>query len=85
MTWNRSLNPYHVGHSEEGFSLNWSPLIPGRLVTGDCSKDIYLWHPTQAKTWNVDSTPFRGHQDSVEDLRWSTTEPDVSKNKLVFS
>ncbi|KAK4754001.1 hypothetical protein SAY87_002105 [Trapa incisa] len=65
------------GHKDEGYAIDWSPLVPGRLVSGDCKSCIHLWEPASGSTWNVDSTPFRGHSASVEDLQWSPTEPNV--------
>lgn len=65
------------GHKDEGFAIDWSPLVPGRLVSGDCRNCIHLWEPTSDSTWNVDSKPFVGHTASVEDLQWSPTEPHV--------
>jgi len=64
------------GHPSEGFSMDWSPKTAGRLVTGDCKNNIYLWHPN-SNTWEVDLIPYVGHQASVEDLKWSPTESDV--------
>ncbi|OMO91604.1 hypothetical protein COLO4_18208 [Corchorus olitorius] len=63
------------GHKDEGYAIDWSPVVPGRLVTGDCKNCIHLWEPTSGSTWNVDATPFIGHSASVEDLQWSPTEP----------
>ncbi|XP_059634831.1 protein HEAT STRESS TOLERANT DWD 1 [Cornus florida] len=65
------------GHKDEGYALDWSPLVPGRLVSGDCKNCIHLWEPTSGSTWNVDTNPFVGHAASVEDLQWSPTEPYV--------
>ncbi|XP_045821315.1 protein HEAT STRESS TOLERANT DWD 1 isoform X2 [Trifolium pratense] len=64
-------------HRDEGYAIDWSPLVPGRLVSGDCNNNIYLWEPTSAATWNIDKTPFTGHTGSVEDLQWSPGEPHV--------
>ncbi|KAJ7955881.1 putative WD-repeat protein [Quillaja saponaria] len=64
-------------HKDEGYAIDWSPLTPGWLVSGDCTNCIYLWEPTSGSTWNVDNTPFIGHKASVEDLQWSPTEPHV--------
>uniref|UniRef100_A0A7N2KYI8 Histone-binding protein RBBP4-like N-terminal domain-containing protein n=1 Tax=Quercus lobata TaxID=97700 RepID=A0A7N2KYI8_QUELO len=64
-------------HKDEGYAIDWSPLVPGKLVSGDCKNCIYLWEPTSGATWNVDATPFIGHAASVEDLQWSPTEPHV--------
>ncbi|KAJ4841009.1 hypothetical protein Tsubulata_018710 [Turnera subulata] len=65
------------GHKDEGYAIDWSPRVTGRLVSGDCNNCIHLWEPTSGGTWNVDSTPFVGHTESVEDLQWSHTEEHV--------
>ncbi|CAN1849708.1 Protein HEAT STRESS TOLERANT DWD 1 [Linum perenne] len=57
------------GHKDEGYALDWSPRVPGRMVSGDCRNCIHLWEPTSGTSWNVDPTPFVGHTASVEDLQ----------------
>ncbi|KAH7667309.1 ribosome assembly protein RRB1 protein [Dioscorea alata] len=64
------------GHKNEGYAIDWSPIVPGRLVSGDCNSCIHLWEPS-LETWKVNTTPFVGHDASVEDLQWSPTEADV--------
>ncbi|KAJ0977954.1 hypothetical protein J5N97_013428 [Dioscorea zingiberensis] len=64
------------GHKNEGYAIDWSPIVPGRLVSGDCNSCIHLWEPS-SETWKVNMTPFVGHDASVEDLQWSPTEADV--------
>eukprot|EP00466_Bigelowiella_natans_P013326 jgi/Bigna1/57884/fgenesh1_pm.34_\ len=65
-----------TGHPAEGYAVDWSPKVPGRLLTGDCSKHIYLWERNESG-WSVDKTPFNGHSDSVEDIQWSPKEAGV--------
>ena len=70
------------GHREEGYALDWSPVVAGRLATGDCQGKIHLWNPTSPtlSSWQVDTagTPgYQGHRSSVEDLQWSPTEATV--------
>lgn len=74
----------YSGHQDEGYALDWNPLVPGRLATGDCAGKIRLWHPAAqsnstagAGNWQVDNTPFSGHTGSVEDLQWSPSEATV--------
>nr|XP_025886759.1 glutamate-rich WD repeat-containing protein 1-like [Solanum lycopersicum] len=71
------------GHKDEGYAIDWSPHVPGRLVSGilllllgDCKNSIHLWEPTSDTTWNVED-PFIGHSASVEDLQWSPVDPCV--------
>ncbi|XP_006277708.1 glutamate-rich WD repeat-containing protein 1 [Alligator mississippiensis] len=66
-----------AGHMTEGFALDWSPKVAGRLLTGDCNKNIHLWMPKEGGTWHVDQRPFTAHMASVEDLQWSPTEATV--------
>lgn len=64
------------GHADEGYAMDWSRAVQGRMVTGDCSKFIYLWEPKQGG-WAVNNIPYKGHTGSVEDLQWSPTEANV--------
>ncbi|XP_068180891.1 glutamate-rich WD repeat-containing protein 1 [Antennarius striatus] len=66
------------GHMTEGFAVDWSPTVPGRLVSGDCKKNIHVWEPQEGGTsWQIDQRPFSSHSKSVEDLQWSPTEATV--------
>ncbi|KAK9960704.1 hypothetical protein ABG768_008547 [Culter alburnus] len=66
-----------AGHMSEGFAIDWSPKVPGRLVSGDCKKNIHVWEPQEGGTWKIDQRPFSSHSKSVEDLQWSPTEATV--------
>jgi len=63
-------------HTQEGFAMDWSSVVAGSLVTGDCAARIHLWKQHEAG-WAVDKSPFQGHTDSVEDLQWSPNEATV--------
>ncbi|KAI3866879.1 hypothetical protein MKX03_027112 [Papaver bracteatum] len=65
------------GHKAEGYAIDWSPLVIGRLVSGDCDSHIHLWEPSSTATWNVDTTPFDDGHDLSVDLQWSPSERDV--------
>ncbi|TMW56933.1 hypothetical protein Poli38472_002858 [Pythium oligandrum] len=64
------------GHPDEGFAMDWSPVVAGQFATGDCSKFIYVWNHVEG-AWVVDKVPFTGHKGSIEDLQWSPTEATV--------
>lgn len=66
-----------LGHSTEGFALDWSSTTPGVLATGDCKKHIHVWKPLEGGQWAVEQRPLVGHTSSVEDLQWSPNEPNV--------
>ncbi|GFQ04024.1 glutamate-rich WD repeat-containing protein 1, partial [Phtheirospermum japonicum] len=61
-------------HKDEGYAIDWSPLVAGRLVSGDCKNCINLWEPASDSSWNIDPNPFIGHTASVFVLQWSPTE-----------
>ncbi|KAG7474665.1 glutamate-rich WD repeat-containing protein 1 [Solea senegalensis] len=66
------------GHMSEGFAVDWSPTVPGRLVSGDCKKNIHVWEPQEGGvSWQIDQRPFSSHSKSVEDLQWSPNEATV--------
>ena len=54
-------------------------LISGRMLSGDCNKNIFLWQPTDS-SWVVAEKPFIGHTASVEDIKWSPKENNVGLN-----
>jgi len=69
-------------HSEEGFAIDWSPLVPGRLATGDVAGDIWVWADTASGLYKSQDMAaagvnYKGHTSSVEDIQWSPTEPTV--------
>eukprot|EP00941_MAST-03F_sp_MAST-3F-sp1_P001621 g1621.t1 len=64
-------------HSTEGYALDWSPKVEGRLLSGDCNSNIILSEPREGGTWVESQMPFSAHEDSVEDLQWSATEGNV--------
>lgn len=53
-----------------------------RLLSGDCSGAIYLWHgceraPMRGQSVVTPQGPFVGHRASVEDLQWSPSEATI--------
>lgn len=72
----RSLPSPAVPSPAEGYALDWSPVLAGRLASGDCRSRIHVWEPAPGGRWAV-GPAFRGHQGSVEDLQWSPSEETV--------
>ncbi|KAL9643950.1 hypothetical protein ABK040_005419 [Willaertia magna] len=67
-------------HSTEGFALDWSKCIEGRLATGDCKGDIFVYDLNNMTnlSWNrYCENPFVGHYGSVEDIQFSPNEQTV--------
>ncbi|KAI6188996.1 WD-REPEATS-REGION domain-containing protein [Aphelenchoides besseyi] len=62
------------GHNAEGFALGWSPLKAGTLASGDQHKKIFVWQMSEGGKWHVNQRPLSGHNGSVEDIQWSSTE-----------
>lgn len=56
--------------------MDWNNMN-GNLLTGDCKGFIHQWKKRES-TWEVDKTPYKLHDDSVEDLQWSPIEPEVN-------
>ena len=73
--------PRHAftGHGDEGYALDWSPVVEGRLATGDNLGAIHVWEPAEGGKWAVDKNApcANGHDSSVEDIQWSPAERDV--------
>jgi len=65
------------GHSAEGFALDWSPVTPYRLATGDVDRGLHVWDRHEAGTWVVNVKSLKGHTDSIEDIQWSPNEANV--------
>ncbi|XP_015593969.1 glutamate-rich WD repeat-containing protein 1 [Cephus cinctus] len=69
------------GHLSEGYAIDWSPVEPGTLASGDCKGNIHIWRNTDSASsasWLVDQRPYNSHAPhSVEDLQWSPNEKNV--------
>lgn len=65
---------YGIGHSKEGFPLEWSKLKQGFLLSGSEDTTVQLWDISKlgssaGSKMNSVAT-FRGHSKNVEDVNW---------------
>jgi ribosome assembly protein RRB1 len=75
---NKPLCTIRAHKNQEGYALDWSPVVPeGKLVTGDVAGNIFATTRTQGGGFVTDTTPYTGHQGTVEELQWSPTEKHV--------
>ncbi|KAL6850565.1 Ribosome assembly protein rrb1 [Amphichorda felina] len=64
-------------HKAEGYAVDWSPTVPGKLLTGDNDGLIYLTSRSDGGGFQTDNRPFQGHTGSVEEIQWSPSEQSV--------
>ena len=65
------------GHSEEGYAIDWSPVKAGKIATGDCNGNVFIWSFSSAAGATAAGEPLTEHAGSVEDIQWSPTEENV--------
>lgn len=56
-------------HATEGYALDWSSRVTGRLLSGDCHGNILQTHMNSGSQWQTDAQAFSSHTASVEDLQ----------------
>ena len=77
-TANKPLCTIRAHKKNEGYALDWSPLVTsGKLVTGDSVGAIFVTTRTDGGGFVTDTTPYMGHASSVEELQWSPNERNV--------
>jgi ribosome assembly protein RRB1 len=75
---NKPVSTIRAHKANEGYALDWSPMVPeGKLITGDVAGNIFTTTRTQGGGWVTDTTPYTGHQGTVEELQWSPSEKHV--------
>ena len=86
-------DPFFVyeGHTNEGYALDWSRVVEGRMASADCDGNIHVWnasHPVVGKSVSWGNASFEVKptysacgdnidNPSVEDLQWSPNEATV--------
>ena len=72
-----------VGHSMEGYALEWSPKRPGILLTGSDDTTVRLWDISAINAKSEPGTQvkavatFRGHTRTVEDVDWHAKDENM--------
>ncbi|KAF2863245.1 WD40 repeat-like protein [Piedraia hortae CBS 480.64] len=62
----------------EGYALDWSPIQGAKkLLTGDSVGSMYITQGTDGGGFVTDTTPYKGHTGSVEEVQWSPNEQNV--------
>uniref|UniRef100_A0A0N4ZJA9 Glutamate-rich WD repeat-containing protein 1 n=1 Tax=Parastrongyloides trichosuri TaxID=131310 RepID=A0A0N4ZJA9_PARTI len=71
--------PLHsnIVHTGEGFGLAWNNNKVGTLASGDNHGKIYITEMHEGGKFITNSTPFKGHKGSIEDIEWSPTEASL--------
>jgi len=59
--------------------LAWSPLVTGRLISGNCEGliNVISAKDEMCSDFVRDEKPYAYHNESVEDINFSPTEPEV--------
>ncbi|KXL46624.1 hypothetical protein M433DRAFT_70882 [Acidomyces richmondensis BFW] len=77
-TASKPLSTIRSHKKNEGYALDWSPLVPtGKLLSGDCTGSIFVTTCAEGGTFTTDTTPYKGHVGSVEEVQWSPNERNV--------
>lgn len=75
-----------IGHTEEGYAMQWNPHRNGMLLTGSNDTKVMLWDvqtiaanssKTQPGTQIKAVTTFQGHSSTVEDVDWHSKDPHM--------
>ncbi|KAF0981706.1 hypothetical protein FDP41_012363 [Naegleria fowleri] len=79
---NKSKKPIQTFdfHRTEGFAMDWSKCVEGRIATGDCNGEINVMdiEGSGIYSWKrIYNKPFTGHSSSVEDIQFSPNEDTV--------
>lgn len=74
----KPLSTIRAHKKNEGYALDWSPLIPaGKLLTGDSTGSIFATTRTEGGGFVTDTNAYTGHTGSVEEVQWSPNERNV--------
>jgi len=73
-----------IGHTAEGYALEWSSLSSGHLLTGSEDNTVQLWDINSTKMKNAQNgtqikplCAFKAHTEIVEDVDWHPKEKNM--------
>lgn len=73
-----------VGHTKEGYALEWSRKRPGILLTGSDDTTVRMWDVAAATTSKSEPgtqiqpmATFSGHSKTVEDVDWHAKDENM--------
>ena len=74
-----------TGHQDEGYAIDWNPIITGRLITGDCSGAIRLWNPSQSFNNNNNNNTNNGgsvsSSSNLSSFSWQVDNQSLHSHK----
>jgi ribosome assembly protein RRB1 len=75
---NKPIHTISAHRRTEGYAVDWSPLhAEGKVATGDVDGNIYVTIAKEGGAFSTDSTPYKGHRQTVEEIQWSPSEKTV--------
>ena len=74
----RETNEYH-GHKKKVHSLAWN-CVGEKLASGSVDQSVRIWAIDQAG--RSTGKELKGHQDSVDQLRWDPKQPEVHAHHI---
>ena len=66
-----------IGHTKEGFGLNWSPLKQGYLISGSDDNRICVWDINNDNEKNCLINTYESHMGVVEDVCFNKLEENI--------
>ena len=66
-----------IGHTKEGFGLNWSPLKEGYLISGSDDNRICVWNINNTDEKNCLINTYESHLGVVEDVCFNKLQENI--------
>mmetsp|Transcript_21987 Transcript_21987/g.36833 ORF Transcript_21987/g.36833 Transcript_21987/m.36833 type:complete len:476 (+) Transcript_21987:41-1468(+) len=60
-----------LGHTADGYGINWNPLVESRLLSGSDDATVCMWDLKEAASEVQAVRKWTGHTSIVEDVNWS--------------